>query len=93
MTDFSPIWDLVRRRFREAQTLLPGIESGSLAEYENCLDHNELELALDELIFLGDDRDVPVTYWSLLLEAAEAMGLSRHAARIRSFAERADHER
>lgn len=66
-----------------------GICADEIAEFEDYLDHNELELALDSLeaaIFKS-----PCETWrviELLLSAAESMSLEQHAARYRAEIER-----
>jgi hypothetical protein len=54
-----------------------GDEGGCLESYREFLDHNELELALDELQLLGDANDVPPAYWEALASAARLMELER----------------
>jgi hypothetical protein len=54
-----------------------------LAEYEECISHNELELALDELEQIGEDSAVTQSFWHNLISAAENMGLSANAVRFR----------
>ena len=51
-------------------------------EFNDWLDHNELELALDQLENMGSDSRSPI-FWSSLLAAAENMDLQSHAARYR----------
>jgi hypothetical protein len=47
------------------------------------LDHNELELAFDELESIGDEAHAAAPFWAELAQAAENMGLTQHAARCR----------
>ena len=54
-----------------------------LAEYEEYLAHNELELALDELEQIGEEGVRSISYWQNLLAAADNMGLAKHAVRYR----------
>jgi hypothetical protein len=86
VTDFRPVWDLVRRCFAAAETHLPSkcveypaIDTGCRAAFEEYLDCNELGLALDELAGLGEGNGAPPEFWALLLEAAEAMNLQAQA--------------
>ena len=57
-----------------------GIGLGSLAQYEEFLDHGELELALGELESLGEVNDMWGAYWRLLQEAATRLDLADRAA-------------
>ena len=66
--DLKNLWGQVRRRLNRAADLLPyplrrGPEGGTIEAYREWLEHNELELALDELEMLGDVNEVPDTYW------------------------------
>jgi hypothetical protein len=79
------LWAAVRRDFDLARTLLPNPlaeKEGSAARLANWLDHNELELALDELMALGEENAAPKAYWDYLRSAAERMGLTVHLARL-----------
>lgn len=51
---------------------------------ENFLHHNELELALDEAVTLGELAEGNMAYWEELRLAAENMSLNVVAARIAS---------
>jgi len=78
-------WEAVRSDFDRARALLlplpPGAE-GSAARLAEWLDHNELELALDELESLGAQCAAPREYWEHLRSASERMGLAGHMARL-----------
>jgi hypothetical protein len=43
---------------------------------QEWLDHNELGLAFDDLVDLGHDRELPLTFWQHLDMAAREMNLS-----------------
>jgi hypothetical protein len=60
-----------------------GIDKEALNEYQGFLDHNELELALDELEAVGEEATSDQRFWQYLILAAENMGLQKHAARYR----------
>jgi hypothetical protein len=49
---------------------------------DEWLDHNELELALDELESPGEDNSVAPEYWQALVAAAERMGIDDRRARL-----------
>ncbi len=87
------LWKDVTARLEGARALLPaaavaGPEGASIGSYREFMEHNELELALDELELLGDANPVPDDFWRGLLAAAELMKLDRRAQRISSRLER-----
>lgn len=53
-----------------------------LAQYQQFLDHNELELALDMLEELGDLAPCRGGYWRDLARAAENMGLKERVPEL-----------
>jgi hypothetical protein len=58
-------------------------EGGTLESCAEWLQHNELELAFDELEMIGTANKVPDDYW-VHLAAAELMNLGAREARCRS---------
>jgi hypothetical protein len=79
------LWAAVIRDFNQAREMLPihpRESEGSMDRLTEWLDHNELELALDELEALGEDNDAPKEYWHMLAVAAERMKLEAHQARL-----------
>jgi hypothetical protein len=42
----------------------------------NFIEHNEQELALGELAYIGDERHPPPRFWQLLWSAAELLELT-----------------
>ena len=58
----------------------PGADGATLRGFEECLRHNEMELALDELEDLGLTNAPPSEFWHHLSRAAENMELSDRAA-------------
>lgn len=79
------LWADVRQDFDRARAMFPAqpVErEGHLTQLGEWLDHNELELALDELESLGEDNAAPTAYWMALQSAAERMGLSERAHRL-----------
>ena len=61
------------------EVLAPGAEGATVSGFEECLRHNEMELALDELEDLGLTNAPPPEFWRQLVQAAENMGLSERA--------------
>jgi len=77
-------WSRTREHLKNAFAQLPalpvsGEESGSIQQYREWLDHNELELALDEQEMLGEANGVAQAFWEYLLQAATEMDLNDHA--------------
>jgi hypothetical protein len=87
--DLHQRWAQTSEHLKAAQALLPPItledpEIGTLARLNEWLEHNELELALDELVSLGELNQAELLYWQNLLAAAENMGLTRQSAILRA---------
>jgi hypothetical protein len=53
----------------------PGEDGGTVANFELWFEHNELELALDELADVGAANQTSQGFWQALILAAENMGL------------------
>ncbi len=81
-------WSRTRAHLENAFAQLPASpvdaeEGGSAQQFGEWLDHNELELALDELEMLGEVNGVGRTFREFLLQAATEMNLNDHAMRYR----------
>ncbi len=61
-----------------------GVVGGTLAEYEEFLSHNELELAWDALAAVAERSVAPPSTWESLAKAAELMELHEKAREARS---------
>ncbi|MES2674451.1 MAG: hypothetical protein V4660_09425 [Pseudomonadota bacterium] len=74
-------WKITTALLNEARALLCQYQNvlKYIAEYDEYLDHNELELALDmlEQAALESSSTPPKEIWLKLKEAAESMGLDR----------------
>lgn len=68
---------------------IPGVDGATLSGFEECLRHNEMELALDELEDLGLTNTLAADFWRHMMYAAENMGLSDRAVDFRRKIERA----
>lgn len=70
-------WHRTRKRFERAVALLalPGGAHARLTSYQQNLDHNELELALDDLEGAAEGTIQAPEFWEHLRWAAENMGL------------------
>lgn len=86
-------WQVTKSHLRFAAQLLPDPltqndggdstkEIGTLDAYNEYLEHNELELALDQLEGLGELNAVAPAYWKNLANAAETMDLHERATRL-----------
>jgi hypothetical protein len=83
-------WQEIEAYLRKAAQFLPdlmvskdGVKSTQVKDaLRLCfefLDHNELELALYELEYLGEENAVPPEYWQNLAAAAKLMELHERA--------------
>ncbi|MGW2651879.1 MafI family immunity protein [Streptomyces sp. NPDC001393] len=69
-------WDRARNALEAAAALLaPGESSEALVEFRDFIARNELELAFDELVAIGDDLELDIRFWLLLDSAAREMRL------------------
>lgn len=88
--EFEQSWERTRAHLAAAVAHLPenpapNPEGGRLEEYRDYLEHNELELALDELEALGEANPVSAAYWQALARAAAEMQLREHERRYVNF--------
>ena len=65
-------------------SLPPGSESEALDYFLESLDHNELDLALEELETVGRERTAGDDFWFALGDAAQELGRSADAQRYRT---------
>ena len=79
------LWKLIEADLERARRTLPAelASDRALVEYQEFLDHNELELACDVLEAYAEDHPVSREFWLALLAAAEKMKLSATADRFR----------
>ena len=89
--DLKKSWAITRGHLAGARAALSSegldvAESAKRAirEYEEFLDHNELELAMDMLEHAVQGLSAPPEFWSKLLAAAENMGLPKRVADFRA---------
>lgn len=88
-SELETLWAQVSQQLEGAARLLPSSarpsdDGGTIEAFRDWLDHNELELALDELELLGEANDVPGDYWRHLATAGGLMKLEARQARRRS---------
>src|SRR5437870_1948371 len=71
---------LARERKTDHNSPVPvGPLTGTLDEFEEFLEHNELELAWDALEAVAERLNAPPSCWHLLAQAATLMDLSSKA--------------
>lgn len=86
-------WQVTKSHLRFATQLLPNLltqndgedsakDIGTIDAYNKYLEHNELELALDQLEGLGELNTIPPAYWMNLANAAETMDLHERATQL-----------
>jgi hypothetical protein len=87
-------WATTARHLTAARDQLPkvpapGADGATLSGFEECLQHNEMELALDELEDLGLTNAPPAEFWRHLIRAAENMKLTERVVDFRRKMEEA----
>jgi hypothetical protein len=84
-------WEITENFLNSAFNLLPNNpqpnseEGGTVENYKEYLEHNELELALDELEGLGEVNKVSKDYWRNLLNAAKQMSLKEKVEKYQNI--------
>lgn len=73
-------WTVTEKLLRDAAGQLGG---EAIPDFEKFLKHNELGLALDCLVDEGDLRGAPGSYWRLLKQIADLMGLLERRNELR----------
>jgi hypothetical protein len=84
--DLHQHWAETERQLRAARaelSIAPHQEPslGTDDRYQEYLDANELQLALEELEGLGQQNEASPAFWDMLRTAAERMQLREHAVR------------
>jgi hypothetical protein len=82
-------WQITTQHLEHARALVPFSaaaqpDNEAIRRYEDWLDHNELELALDELEAMGEQHVGSTAFWQELLAAARNMGLTEHIQRYQA---------
>jgi hypothetical protein len=75
-------WTRTEKFLNEAASLVPPGDSKKLVQYKEYLGHNELELAMDEIFYLGKESGYPSAFFSHLKLAAQNMGLTERVKEI-----------
>jgi len=92
--ELERIWATTAKHLNAARARLPevpapGLDGATVSGFDECLRHNEMELALDELEDLGLTNAPPPDFWRHLIFAAESMELSERAADFKRKMEKA----
>ncbi|MFJ8648915.1 MafI family immunity protein [Streptomyces sp. NPDC093546] len=74
-------WNRTRGHLDAARGQLTGLPNIDLSATLEFLEHNELGLAFDCLVDLGDDLNLPLNFWQHLDRAARDMRLYSDALR------------
>ena len=82
--ELERMWAVTAKHLSAARAQLPevpapGLDGASVSGFDECLRHNEMELALDELEDLGLTNAAPPDFWRHLVFAAESMELWERA--------------
>ena len=84
--DLLASWERTRGHLARAWVKLPiGVDTDQFQEY---LDHNELELAMEALARLGETVQATPSLWEALADAANEMELSQKASAFKKRADR-----
>lgn len=91
MNKYKPIWDEVIKLLIEARRFLDinnsSVEEITDGEFFKYLEHNELELALDELEKISNSFEVPKQFWQCLIRTANLMDLKAQSKRYVKFSD------
>jgi len=74
-------WERTTEHLLAARSML-AVPDSLLLDFTEYLEHNELELALDELEWVAIETGVPEGFWRKANEAAQEMGLVEHSHRF-----------
>jgi len=82
--ELERMWAVTAKHLSAARAQLPeipapGLDGATVSGFDECVRHNEMELALDELEDLGLTNAPPADFWRHLVFAAESMELSERA--------------
>ena len=87
--DLRELWTLIRADLARARNTLPDQAASheAVVQYEEYLNHNELELACDRLEACAQGQKVSKEFWLALGDAAVRMQLPDRARRYQKYAE------
>ncbi|MFF2367884.1 hypothetical protein ACFVU0_34935 [Streptomyces sp. NPDC058122] len=77
------LWDRVGSSLEVAASILAsGGLSDALVDFRDFLSRNELELAFDELVAIGDEQECTTEFWMILDSSARSMRLYSAALNV-----------
>lgn len=88
--ELQALWARIEADLRRARSFLPADadSDGVLSEYQEFLEHNELELACDTLEQYAEERLVEAAFWLALRDAAAKMSLQERVNQYEARASR-----
>lgn len=76
-------WDRVRSSLEAAADVLASDDlSDALIDFRDFLSRNELELAFDEIVAIGDEKECTYEFWMILDSVARSMRLYSAALNV-----------
>jgi len=86
--DLPNLWTQIRSDLQRARNTLSSnaTDDAAISEYEEFLNHNELELACEMLEFYAESHAVSKEFWIALRDAAAKMELSDRTRKYEGFA-------
>jgi hypothetical protein len=87
--DLPKLWGLIRADVARARNSLPNHAASHkvIAQYQEFVNHNELELACDMLEAYAEEQEVGKEFWFSLRDAAARMNLPDRVHRYEKYAE------
>ena len=87
--ELPKLWALIEADLTRARSTLPdgAVNYKTIREYQEFIDHNELELACDTLEAYAEYHSVSRAFWLALRDAATKMQLLDRASRYERHAE------
>jgi hypothetical protein len=78
------LWAAIERDLTNARQLLrtDAAKNEAIRQYQEFIEHNELELACDALESYANENPVPIAFWMALRDAARKMNLPDNTARF-----------
>ena len=86
--DLPNLWTQIRTDLQRARNTSPSnaTDDAAISEYEEFLNHNELELACEMLELYAESHAVSKEFWIALRDAAAKMELSDRTRKYEGFA-------
>jgi hypothetical protein len=90
--ELQALWAQIEADLRRARSFLPPDADSDpvVREYQEFLEHNELELACDMLEQYAEERPMGPAFWLALRDAAAKMSLQERASQYEAQANRGE---